>query len=388
MPDQYGVVLARTIGTSPFSMLGITWGDPSARLAAPVEIRTKAVATGQWSAWLRLDGDDSRGEETARRGGTDPVWVGPSDGAEVRIVADAAAVSALPEGLRLDLIDPGPGEPDTPATTWLPPTAAHGVPVGGTAARPPITSRAGWGADESISPEPPGYLPGQRVKAVVVHHTAESNDYTCADAPAVVRAIYTYHVRQLGWKDIGYNFLVDRCGTVYEGRKGGVDQPVMGAHAYGFNTETTGIAVLGDYTSVAPSQAALAAVSELAGWKLSLHGVKPNGITTLTAGDAGRNYFGKTWSKGAQLSFPTIHGHRDGYNTQCPGDQLYAQLPTIRALAAGAARLSEEREEGWRSLLRHQATAVSGRWGTVTIVSAIALMAGAALTGRSAAMSE
>ncbi|WP_328504367.1 N-acetylmuramoyl-L-alanine amidase [Streptomyces sp. NBC_00457] len=338
MPDRYGVVSPGTIGTSPFSMLGVTWDDPSARLAATVEIRTKAVATGQWSGWLRLDGDGSRGEETARRGGTDPVWVGPSNSGEVRIVADPAAVSALPEGLRLDLIDPGPGEPDTPASAWLPPAAAHGVPAGGTAARPLITSRAGWGADESISPGSPGYLPGKKVKAAVVHHTAGSNDYTCADAPAVVRGIYTYHVSQLGWKDIGYNFLVDKCGTAYEGRKGGVDQPVMGAHAYGFNTETTGIAVLGNYTSVVPSQAALVAVSELAGWKLSLHGVKPNGITTLTAGDAGRNYFGKTWSKGAQLSFPTIHGHRDGYNTQCPGDQLYAQLPTIRALAADTIR--------------------------------------------------
>lgn len=108
-----------------------------------------------------------------------------------------------------------------------------------------------------------------------MHHTADSNDYTCAEAPAVIRGIYAYHVMQLGWKDIGYNFLVDRCGTLYEGRKGGVDRPVMGAHAYGFNTETTGVSVLGTYTDVTPSQAVLAAVARVAAWKLGQYGVNP-----------------------------------------------------------------------------------------------------------------
>jgi hypothetical protein len=170
---------------------------------------------------------------------------------------------------------------------------------------------------------------------VVVHHTAESNSYTCAEAPSVVRGIYAYHVKTLGWKDIGYNFLVDKCGTVYEGRKGGVDRPVMGAHAYGFNAETTGISILGTYTDVAPSEAALVSVAKAAAWKLGQYGVSPTGTTTLTAGDAGRNYSAQTWAKGAQLSFRTIHGHRDGYNTQCPGDQLYGKLATIRSWAAG-----------------------------------------------------
>jgi hypothetical protein len=204
-----------------------------------------------------------------------------------------------------------------------------------TAPRPPITSRAGWGADESISPEAPGYLPGGRIKAVVVHHTAESNNYTCADAPKLVRGIYAYHVKQLGWKDVGYNFLVDKCGTVYEGRKGGVDRPVQGAHAYGFNAETTGVSVLGTYTDAAPSQAAMTSVARIAAWKLGQYGVNPAGTTTLTAGDRGTNYFGKSWAKGAQLSFPVIHGHRDGYNTQCPGSAFYNRLATIRTWAAG-----------------------------------------------------
>ncbi|MDG9702329.1 peptidoglycan recognition protein [Streptomyces sp. DH37] len=392
---------------APFSMLGVTWTDPATRVDGTVEARTRSTVTGTWSNWLALDGDSGQGERGAERGGTEPAWVGPSDGVEVRVRTAGKSSAGLPKGLRLDMVDPGgatgmepaaftedeptgepsateatdpapspsepaatesapeptrtPGEtaPGTPSQTTTPtapasPPASSASPTASasasaspsptvsvppappsTAPRPPITDRAGWGADESISPEEPGYLPGGKVRAVVVHHTAESNSYTCDQAPAVVRGIYAYHVRTLGWKDIGYNFLVDKCGRIYEGRKGGVDRPVMGAHAYGFNAETTGISILGTYTDTAASTAALTSVARVAAWKLGQYGVAPNGTATLTAGDAGRNYSGKTWAKGAQLSFPAIHGHRDGYNTQCPGDRLYGQLATVRSYAAG-----------------------------------------------------
>ncbi|MFZ4185651.1 N-acetylmuramoyl-L-alanine amidase [Streptomyces pseudogriseolus] len=400
--------------TAPFSMLGVTWSDPSARVGGTVEVRTRAAGTQNWSRWLTLDGDSGQGENGAARGGTEPAWVGPSDGVEVRV--DGKDSAGLPKGLRLDTVDPGSGEvaalepaayaveetgapgpsatepgtdpgtapgtgtepqpdatvPEAPASETPPPAPSPSEPSApdpsvsepsapvspsapatssptaspspsvsvppappSTAPRPPITSRAAWGADESISPEEPGYLPGEKVKAVVVHHTAESNDYTCDQGPAVVRGIYAYHVKQLGWKDLGYNFLVDKCGTVYEGRKGGVDRPVMGAHAYGFNSETTGISVLGTYTSTAPSTAAMTSVARIAAWKLGQYGVDPTGTATLTAGDSGRNYSGKTWAKGDQLTLPAIHGHRDGYNTQCPGDAFYNNLATVRTWAGG-----------------------------------------------------
>ncbi|MFG3309647.1 N-acetylmuramoyl-L-alanine amidase [Streptomyces wuyuanensis] len=388
--------------TDRFSMLGVTWTDPAARVAGTVEVRTRSAESGKWSGWLQLEGDSGPGERGAARGGTEPAWVGTSDGAEVRVRAGASTASGLPAGLRLDMIAPGSGRiagiepaafaveettqptpsqspsdsveptqsptaPETPPSSETPTEPATGEPPTSTespsdspspsespsttvsptptvsvppappstAPQPPITSRADWGADESISPEEPGYLPGGKIKAVVVHHTAESNSYTCEQAPAVVRGIYAYHVKQLGWKDVGYNFLVDKCGTVYEGRKGGVDRPVMGAHAYGFNSETTGISILGTYTDAAPSQAAMASVARIAAWKLGQYGVDPAGTTTLTAGASGRNHFGKTWTSGAQLSFPTIHGHRDGYNTQCPGAAFYTQLGTLRSWAAG-----------------------------------------------------
>ncbi|MBQ0830225.1 N-acetylmuramoyl-L-alanine amidase [Streptomyces tagetis] len=433
--------------TEPFSMLGVTWSDPSAHVGGRVEVRTRQAGTQVWSRWMKLDGDSGQGESGARRGGTEPAWVGPSDGVEVRV--DGKGAGRLPKGLRLDMVDPGSGEitalepaaysrdggatpeppvaepeqgtdpgdePQPDGTASEPPVSEPPVsepevpdpsspepssgpqepipsPSGPSAPSspgpsvsvppappsttpvPPITSRAGWGADESISPEEPGYLPDGRVEAVVVHHTAESNDYTCAQGPAVVRGIYAYHVKQLGWKDVGYNFLVDKCGIVYEGRKGGVDRPVMGAHAYGFNAQTTGISVLGTYTAAAPSTAALTSVARIAAWKLGQYGVDPAGTVTLTAGDSGRSYYGKTWAKGARLSLPAIHGHRDGYNTQCPGDAFYDKLPTLRAWAGGPVSgltLKSVTGAGTAGTTTYTKSAVTVNWSATTPAPLIA----------------
>ncbi|MES5816978.1 N-acetylmuramoyl-L-alanine amidase [Streptomyces sp. RG80] len=317
--------------TAVFSLLGLTWSDPSARVDATIEARTRDAGTGMWSTWRTLE-DGGEGDPGATRGGTEPVWAGASDGVEVRV--DVASSAELPEGLRLDMVDPGTGTVSGLEPTAFPRDATESP---STAPKPPITSRAGWGADESISPQSPAYLPGGKIKAVTVHHTVNSNDYTCDQAPAVVRGIYAYHVKTLGWKDIGYNFLVDKCGTVYEGRKGGVGLPVLGAHTYGFNGQTTGVSVLGTYTRNAPSTAAMTSVARLAAWKLGLYGVDPNGTTTLTAGADGKNYFGTSWTAGTRLTYPTIIGHRDGYNTECPGEAFYAQLPAVRAHAADPA---------------------------------------------------
>lgn len=393
--------------TAPFSMLGITWTDPAAKVTGAVEVRTKSAAGGNWTSWVPLETDLDGRTETGRagvRGSTEPRWVGPSNGVEVRINAGGKVSAKLPAGLRLDTVDPGrggstaaepaafaadlpaedpsatpstdpvepvpsdpaatpgdgtepsaeptPSEPESPAPSepateeptppaspspsaspssspaeTLPPAPPSTVP------KPPIVSRAGWGADESISPEAPEYLDG--VKAVFVHHTAGSNNYSCADSAAVVRSLYAYHVLSEKWKDIGYNFLVDKCGTVFEGRKGGVDRPVFGAHTYGFNRESAGIAVIGTYTDATAPSAVTTAVARVAAWKLGQYKGDPAGSTMLTAGATGSNYFGTKFTAGTKYSFKQISGHRDGFNTQCPGNMLYGQLKSIRDLAAG-----------------------------------------------------
>ncbi|MFJ8541831.1 peptidoglycan recognition protein [Streptomyces sp. NPDC093586] len=221
-----------------------------------------------------------------------------------------------------------PSAPSSPSPSATVPSAPSS-----TVPRPPVTSRAGWGADESLSPDPSEY--NADVKAVFVHHTDGANTYSCADSASIVRGVYAYHTQVNGWNDIGYNFLVDKCGTVFEGRKGGTDLPVLGAHTFGWNRESVGIAVLGEYTSTPASSAALASVARVAAWKLGQYGADPAGTVQLSAGASQKNYFGTGFTAGTRYTFNRISGHRDGYNTQCPGNSLYSQLPTVRAWAAG-----------------------------------------------------
>ncbi|MBT2386838.1 peptidoglycan recognition protein [Streptomyces sp. ISL-11] len=192
--------------------------------------------------------------------------------------------------------------------------------------RPRIVTRAGWGADESIRES--GFAYTKKVKAAFVHHSASGNSYSCSQSASVIRGIYRYHVVSSGWRDIGYNFLVDKCGKIYEGRAGGVAKAVMGAHTLGFNTNSMGIAVLGTFDKTTPPAAAVKAISSLTAWKLGLFGANPAGTTTLVSGG------GNLFKKGTNVKLKVISGHRDGYATECPGDRLYSRLGTARSEAA------------------------------------------------------
>ncbi|MGW1912282.1 peptidoglycan recognition protein family protein [Streptomyces sp. NPDC002076] len=268
---------------------------------------------------------------------TDGTTVTPTDGqtgtspAPTDTTSPAATdttTTATPTGSASTSVSPSDSTSASPSQSVTTPSAPPS-----TVPEPPITSRADWGADESLSPDPSEY--NADVKAVFVHHTDGANDYSCADSASIVRGIYAYHTQVNGWNDIGYNFLVDKCGTIFEGRKGGVDLPVLGAHTYGWNRESTGIAVLGEYTSTSASDAALASIARVAAWKLGQYGADPAGPVQLKAGASQQNYFGTSFTAGTAYTFQRISAHRDGYNTQCPGNSLYAQLPTIRAWAAG-----------------------------------------------------
>ncbi|MFF0017269.1 peptidoglycan recognition protein [Streptomyces sp. NPDC005374] len=192
--------------------------------------------------------------------------------------------------------------------------------------RPRIVTRRGWGADERLRERKFVYT--KKAKAVFVHHTASGGGYRCTQVPSLIRGIYRYHVESMGWRDIGYNFLVDKCGNIYEGRAGGVAKPVLGAHTLGFNTNSVGIAVLGSYGSTKPSAAAVKAVARLAAWKLGLHGVNPKGRTYLKSGG------GNLYRKGTKVRLNVISGHRDGFATECPGRLLYRKLGSTRTTAA------------------------------------------------------
>ncbi|HEX2808782.1 MAG TPA: peptidoglycan recognition protein, partial [Kineosporiaceae bacterium] len=398
-PTLHTIALADTVGdrapavparrTNRFTLVGVTWSDPHARLDATLQLRTRSATTGKWRDWSSAPGDEDRGDDDRRnddrrnddrsgdaepvRGGREPIWVGDSDSVQVRFSGTTG--SRLPAGLRLDLIDPGRAETSTAAavapvaytvaadSTDATPSGPAGSPAAtstssqssssSTSSTPSATSapsstqtlsstqtplmpapsmvtRAGWNADESLRRAPPLYAGA--VKVVFVHHTAGA-DEDCSRSSDIVRGLYAYHVSDLGWNDLGYNFLVDRCGTLFEGRSGGADRPVIGAQTYGFNTDSTGVAIIGTFTTTGASPAALATVARLAAWKLAIGGISPSATSTLVEGASDSHGF----VGGATHPFAAISGHRDGYATECPGEALYAQLPALRDLATADA---------------------------------------------------
>jgi N-acetylmuramoyl-L-alanine amidase len=208
-----------------------------------------------------------------------------------------------------------------------PPMAAAraGSVVPALAMRPRIVTRAGWGANEAMRRAAPTYA--SALQMVFVHHTDTATSAPCADSARIVRAIYAYHVRVNGWNDIGYNFLVDRCGTVFEGRYGGMARPVIGAQTQGFNIGSAGIAVLGTYSSARPPAAAVASLERLIAWRLDLAHVNPAARVEMVSSGNPR------YQRGRHVVLHAVSGHRDGYPTSCPGSALAALLPRIRTAA-------------------------------------------------------
>lgn len=298
-----------------FGTVGVTWAETPALTDTAVTVSVRSRDVGSWSAWTQVPydpehGPDPRSREGRRaRPGTDPLLVGRVGEVQVR----AHVAGGLPGDLRLTVIDPGDG----PTTTRTPAIDTRALaPGAGTRAAvtpaPEIYSRAQWGADESI--RDPSSLHYGEVQAGFVHHTVTGNTYSRADVPAIIRSIYAYHVLTRGWSDIGYNFLIDKYGRIWEGRYGGVDRPVVGAHTLNYNDYAFAAAALGNFEEATPSAAMLQAYGALYAWKLGLHGVRPDD-TRQQVGDR---------------VFAAINGHRDAAATACPGWRLYDRLPTIR----------------------------------------------------------
>ncbi|MFI7547087.1 peptidoglycan recognition protein [Actinoplanes sp. NPDC049599] len=351
---------ARTVAprtTGLFSVIGATWADPRRVLGDVVEVRTRRAADGTWSAWRHLEShaaapvEPGSGDAAAARGSTEPLWVGDSDGVQARI---AGRAGPLPAGLRVDLINPGA----PPAARTAP--AGYAVPQSPGLARdaevvvpprpaPTVVSRAGWGADDTIVRGAPEY--STDVQVVFVHHTAGTNNYSCAQSASIIRGIAAYHVKSNHWDDIGYNFLVDKCGTLFEGRKGGIGRPVLGAHTLGFNARSSAIAVLGDYSGRGVPARVRRVIAQVAAYKIGAYGNPPAGRVAMASSGSDR------YDKGSTAMLNRISGHRDTGRTACPGDALYSQLGPIRRIAnAGPSGLAVAKVNG--------ATKVGGTWYT------------------------
>lgn len=350
-------VLTPARATTDFDVVGVTWAT-----GADVErVLVRTRHDDAWSSWAELEIDpeapDAGTAEAAHaRPGTTPYVRTGADGLQVRV---ETASGIAPTGLAATLVDAGVEDLADATVSSVPDTAARataevedgseledGTEEGVEAAsagvspsrlRPALVTRAQWRADESIR-KPIDW--SSTIQAAVVHHTVNANGYSRAQAPALVRGIYEYHVKGRGWSDVGYHFLVDRFGTVYEGRKGSIDQIPLGVHSGGFNTNTIGIAIIGDFTGSTPPDAALRSVAQVAAWKLATFARDPLGTTVLTAREGSTHPVRKPGWTG---SLPVIMGHRDVASTACPGQRTYDRLGTIRSYAADQVQRVESR---------------------------------------------
>lgn len=293
-------------------------------------------ADGEWGRWIRLLEDGAEGEGH---------W------ASGLVAADGAVayqVRGLPDGA---------GAPRAVAmnVTDGPPVEVGRRPAGAAGALTNCLSRAEWGADEELRFDdagteiwPPAHYAAQVLTA---HHTATTNDDS--DPAGRVRAIYQYHAVDRGWGDIGYHYLIDEDGRVYEGRWSGeastlcgaggdgadfahdtADGLVTAAHTGGSNSGNAGVALLGEFTThprfgAEPKAAAVDALEGVLAELAGRHTLDPLGTVDYVNPVNGATKAG----------VDTISGHRDWTATECPGERLYDQLPQIRenvALAVGA----------------------------------------------------
>ncbi|KQR16698.1 hypothetical protein ASF78_04900 [Cellulomonas sp. Leaf334] len=314
--------------------LGVTWADPA--VAVDVEVRTRTGSV--WSDWVELGDEattpDAGTAESARtlRGGTSSVWIGGSDAVQLSFPA-----TGTPADVRLALVGTGPVDAtagaggartatadDVSADTSTSDTASSVIAAA--VAGPPLFTRAQWGA----APQACAFDVASTLVAAVVHHTAGPNSYnSVAEAMAQIRNDQRYHQQGRGWCDMGYNFLVDKWGNIYEGRAESSFRPVIGVHAGGFNTRTVGISMLGDYSSIPPSAGVQESVARLIAWRLSAYHRDPASTTTYTT-LGGEN---SRYAAGTTLALPVVLGHRDVAFTACPGQLGYNTLGWLRARA-------------------------------------------------------
>jgi len=324
--DQVGAQVKELTQETPFSMVAVTARD---LVNTTTKLRARQL-DGNWGPWYDADPVDTRATDQTPADaptGTEPIYVGETTAVQMLVTrkpvagADHSDPAHLTEAaLKAILINPGRAAIDAGLTD-----VAAALPGGG----PKVITRAQWGADESIRCEEPTYDDG--VGGITVHHTAGRNDYSRAESAGIVRAIYAYHAETLGWCDIGYNALVDQYGQIFEGRYGGLDRAVQGAHAGGFNENTAGVALMGNYETETPSNESINAIGKFIGWRSKIAGIDPEGHTTMYS--EGTEF--TPYAQDEAVDLPTVFAHRDVGNTDCPGDAAYALMDRIRGIAAG-----------------------------------------------------
>ncbi|MFV9507703.1 MAG: N-acetylmuramoyl-L-alanine amidase [Oscillochloridaceae bacterium umkhey_bin13] len=334
--DEAGYLSPMTAAATPFTHALLRWEltEPQPE-ALWVELRVSPDGE-QWSDWvIMIPNDDLWVPED----GDLVVWseitdVGPDMRFwQVRARPAPGFETNGPQVRQLDVntVDArfGPAEPSLDAPASLATLNSSGV------ARPAVVSRTAWGnPDGQGSRATPAY---RTVTHMVIHHTAEPNSLsgsqqTWADR---VRAIWSFHTFTRGWGDIGYNYLIDPNGVIYEGRAGGDD--AVGFHDTA-NFGSMGVAVIGTYSIVQPTAPSQTSLVNLLAWKANQRGINPHGQAF---------YFGCSRSSAcnpfvSDAILPQITTHRNVTpgRTSCPGDSFEGLVPNLRQRVA-------ERIAGW-----------------------------------------
>jgi hypothetical protein len=308
-----------------FSMVGVSWRSPG---EVRIELRVR-LGHGAWSPWVLASAGGHVGDGRPGRFG-EPVWVGRADQVQLR-GADTVT------GVRVHTVPAASGALVSAAAASAFPLATPSLPAG--PGQPPIIARSAWAGRGARPVAGPFY---GSVQLAFVHHTDNPNGYGRDEVPAMLLAMYDYHRYVRGFFDIAYNFIIDAFGRIWEARAGGIDEPVIGAHAGGYNSVSTGIAVLGTFMDTVPPPPALDALERLLAWKLSLHGVPTQGRVRVQVDPADAFY--TPFRPGQRVLLPRVAGHRDGDLTDCPGNAFYERLPAVRprvaALAGPLSRLT------------------------------------------------
>jgi putative cell wall-binding protein len=356
-------------------LIAVSWTGGTAG-----DFEARALDGHGWGDWFELDGTDGPAPDApataAATSSTEPAFAGHDvQRVELRLVTGA------PTGIRIQAVDSDPTAADVTAATEpgaaaLPAASSTGsltaqsltaqsLTAQSLASPPTIHTRAEWGANEGMRRHDadcataPDYV--DNIQMGAVHHTAGTNDYSQGDVPGILRGIYAYHVNTKGWCDIAYNFFVDKFGTIWEGRYGGIYRSVISAATSGYNSYSTSVSMIGTYDDahVVPP-AAYNALVEVLAFKLGFAGVDPHGssrVTTLSNTSA-------RVAEGVPVTLPNIFGHRDSNNTDCPGNSLYARLPQLRN---DVANLISSR--GYTPGYRFNRLAGTDRYGTASILA-------------------
>ena len=291
----------------PFIAVSLAWKGESRSFEARFSNDGR-----RWSDWVQLH-LDPHGEQSPEHYVSE-LYFAEASSRYVQFRANGPA-----EHLRAHFYDPGPTKERS--ENYDEPVSFRG-PDYCPCPQPDYQDREDWCPDGSCPPDPtPDYT---NATHLIVHHSAGPN--TATDWAAVVRSFWDYHTINNGWDDIGYNWLIDPDGVIYEGRGDGV----LGAHFCCKNGGTMGVCVIGDFTNITPTEEALNALRDLLAWK---------------ACDADIDPLGKAFHPSSGLVLDNISGHRDGYDpnassscricgTECPGDAFYPLLGQVRSSVA------------------------------------------------------